>query len=90
MKKGIIILVVIGIVGLILTVIIVGWQKRKTATANASLMTASAQAQANAAAANTQAMENCKNNWLCATSQVLGGVGDLGSSIAPIVGSGLF
>lgn len=77
MKKGMIILIVVAIIGIILTIIIVSWQKRKTSTTEASINASLLQAQADVQAQNVQTMEDCKDNWLCALSSVTGGISNV-------------
>lgn len=81
MKKGMIILVVVAILGIILTIIIVAWQKRKTTTTEASINASLIQAQADAQTQNVQAMEDCKDNWLCALGSVTSGIGNVVGSV---------
>ena len=82
MKKGMIIILIVAIAGVVLTVLIAGYNKRKrieaTASSQAGMLTAQAQAQA----LNTQAMQDCKQNWLCSLSTVLGGVGNIAGSVS--------
>jgi H+/gluconate symporter-like permease len=67
--------VILGIVALI--IIIIQWQKRLTQKSIAESITAQAEAQAMANQMQVDAAEQCSQNWFCATTSILGNVGNI-------------